>query len=367
LERGVRWAYYNDNDAFCCEWLRNLIAAGHISEGEVDERPIQEVAPSDVQGFRQVHFFAGIGGWAYALRLAGWPPEEPVWTGSCPCQPYSQAGRGLGDKDLRNFWPFWQPLIKECSPTVIFGEQTAGKAAREWLSRVRSDLEGMGYAVGAADLPAASLAAPHIRQKLFWVADASGKRCEREQVHLSGRRSWEEGAKATGGGTCGMDDAASQRAVKQGAPEPQGDRPEDGISRKTGPGGEICSSGSSVRNGGTVGERSGSVSTRDTSCGIRHADDAGLTGRGPWKDFDLAYCTDNKSRRIESGSFPLAFGLPRSMGQVKPEVEALGLLAKATETLTGAKSNRVGRLRGYGNAIVPQVAAEFIQAWKETK
>ena len=69
--------YYNDSDPFVCAWLRNLIAAGHLPAGEVDERPIQEVQPDDVRSFTQCHFFAGIGGWAYALQLAAWG-DRPV-------------------------------------------------------------------------------------------------------------------------------------------------------------------------------------------------------------------------------------------------------------------------------------------------
>src|SRR5437879_4731102 len=86
--------YYNDSDPFVCAWLRKLIAARLIPAGDVDERPIQEVSPEDVRGYTQAHFFAGIGGWAYALRLAGWPDDRPVWTGSAPCQPFSIAGTG---------------------------------------------------------------------------------------------------------------------------------------------------------------------------------------------------------------------------------------------------------------------------------
>jgi len=72
-----------------------------------------------------------------------------------------------------------------------------------------------------------------------------------------------------------------------------------------------------------------------------------------WGDFDLIYCRDEKYRRVERGSFPLAHGVPRDMGRRKPELRSM---AKR------ARSNRVGRLKGYGNAIVPAVAAEFIRA-----
>ncbi|KKM06916.1 hypothetical protein LCGC14_1739110, partial [marine sediment metagenome] len=80
-------AFYNDNDKFCAQWLRNLIAAGHLPPGDVDERGIEELTGDDLKGYTQVHLFAGIGGWPYGLRLAGWPDDRPVWTASCPCPP----------------------------------------------------------------------------------------------------------------------------------------------------------------------------------------------------------------------------------------------------------------------------------------
>jgi DNA (cytosine-5)-methyltransferase 1 len=86
--------YYNEFDPYAAQWLRNLIEAGHIPQGEVDSRSIKDVKASDLSGFVQCHFFAGLGGWSRALRLAGWPKDRPVWTGSCPCQPFSAAGAG---------------------------------------------------------------------------------------------------------------------------------------------------------------------------------------------------------------------------------------------------------------------------------
>ena len=175
--------YYNDNDPFVCAWLRHLIAAGHLPAGDVDERPIQEVTPDDVRGYSQAHFFAGIGGWPYALALADWG-DRPVWTGSCPCQPFSQSGVGAGPNDPRHLWPIWHSLIAECRPATIFGEQVSGPSGRSWFDLVSCDLEDDGYAVAAADLPVACVGAPHLRYRLWWVAahpDADGVRWEREQ------------------------------------------------------------------------------------------------------------------------------------------------------------------------------------------
>ena len=142
----MTWAYYNEWEPYPAQWLRNLIRAGHIPDGTVDERDIREVAGDDLKGFGQCHFFAGIGGWAYAARLAGIPDDEPIWTGSCPCQPFSSAGQRKGHADERHLWPAFQSLIAECRPAKIFGEQVASKDGREWLAGVRADLENLGYA-----------------------------------------------------------------------------------------------------------------------------------------------------------------------------------------------------------------------------
>ncbi len=294
-------AFYNEIDPYAAAWLRNLIAAGLIAPGEVDERSIVDIRPSDLAGFDQCHFFAGIGGWSYALRLAGVPDDFPVWTGSCPCQPFSAAGKQRGEADERHLWPVFRDLIAACRPAVVFGEQVASALGREWLARVCADLEDVAYALGAADLCAAGKGAPHIRQRLWWVADADG-------------------------GLSGNGDLQSGRQ--------HGQQPEDG------------------RAGG-VGDPGGPRGWRDTGAvpgpqgegarerfGARDLTDQPLpAGAVGWSAYDIVHCTDGKARRFEPGSFPLAHGVPA----------------------------RVGRLRAYGNAIVPQVAAEFIGAFLDSR
>src|SRR5690606_14460006 len=170
---------YNEFDPFAAAWLRELIKDGHIAPGEVDERDIRDVSPDDLRGFTQCHFFAVIGGWSLALRLAGWPDDRPVWTGSCPCQPFSTAGRGKGADDDRHLWPAFHRLIRECRPPVVFGEQVDAAIRYGWVDLVQADLEMDGYAVGWADLPAACVGAPHRRQRLWFVADSDSERAWR--------------------------------------------------------------------------------------------------------------------------------------------------------------------------------------------
>ena len=192
--------YYNENDPYASQWLRNLIAAGELPDGHVDDRSITDVQPEDLDGYTQCHFFAGIGGWAYALRLAGWPDDRPVWTASCPCPPFSVAGRqqvcpACESKilvwcprrtgyaicaecghawmaDGRHLWPEVWRLAAERRPVYCFGEQVESQSGRDWLAAVSASMEILGYAVGSSNLCAAGVGAPHIRQRLFWVADA---------------------------------------------------------------------------------------------------------------------------------------------------------------------------------------------------
>lgn len=167
-------AYYNEKDPHAAEWIRQLAAAGSIPAGDVDERSIEDVSPGDLRGYTQHHFFAGVGGWALALREAGWPDAAPVWTGSCPCQPYSAAGKGRGDADERNLWPAWFWLIEQCGPPTIFGEQVAHRRTDPWIDTVSTDLEALEYRIGAVAFPAALVGAPHRRERIYFVADAPG-------------------------------------------------------------------------------------------------------------------------------------------------------------------------------------------------
>lgn len=162
--------YYNENNLYTAKWLENLIEDKIISQGVVDTRSIEDVKPSELIGYTQCHFFAGIGGWSIALRLAGWPDNQPVWTGSCPCQPFSPAGKRKGITDERHLWPAFHWLITQCAPNQIFGEQVISNEALSWFDTLSNDLESFGYSVGAANICAASVGAPHIRNRLYWVA-----------------------------------------------------------------------------------------------------------------------------------------------------------------------------------------------------
>ena len=319
---------YADNDPYCAAWLRALAAEDNIPDGDILCADIQEMHGNDLKKYDQVHLFAGIGGWPYALRLAGWPDGRPVWTGSCPCQPFSGAGKRRGRADERHLWPDFFRLIAKCRPPTIFGEQVAGPLGRAWLSGGRASLEHLGYAVGAADLPAACVGAPHIRQRLFWVANATGKRFGKTGKISSGPKE----RASDGGSIGGLGDSTSTRRA----------RPRSGGSIETSwnetrllePSGSGASVFSQLGDSDSTRHEIGARITGDDDAAVGEAPGQAVEQAGPWNPFDLIPCADGKMRRIESSTFPLAYGI----------------------------SNRVGRLRAYGNAIVPQAAATFVRA-----
>lgn len=293
-------AYYNEFDPYAAQWLRNLIAAGHIAPGDVDERSIEDVHPDDLKHYTQCHFFAGIGVWSLALRRAGWPDDRPVWTGSCPCQPFSKAGPGLGFADERHLWPAWHHLIRECRPAEILGEQVADGGGLAWIDLVQADLEEEGYAFGAFDLCAAGFGAPHIRQRLWIVANANDTRLARrggDPLQRGGKRTL--GARCLAGGLAYPD--STERQAR-----------------------DILTSGSSEGSEGRVDA-------------VLNGSDIGRRGpvNGIWGAADWLLCRDGKWRPVEPGTFPLAHGAP----------------------------SRVGRLRAYGNAINAEAATQFIAAY----
>lgn len=267
--------YYNEFDHFSAEWLRELIKAGHLPKGDVDERSICDIQSQDLKEYTQCHFFAGIGGWSLALKMANWPTTRPVWTGSCPCQPFSLAGRKKGLKDERHLWPVWYRLIAECKPSIVFGEQVASAISDNWLDIVSSDLESEDYAVGAAVFTAACAGAPHIRDRLYWVGYAE----HGGPLPFDSRRTHARGSNKKG-----------QAAVADSSG-----------ARLEGP------TGKSLR-----AEKSGS-SVNGNVASVR---------RDYWETSTYVDCTDGARRPIERGTLPFSYGFPQGMGRMRGDSNA---------------------------------------------
>ncbi len=258
-------AYYNEIDPYACDWLENLIFCGLIADGVVDRRSIVDVRPSDLAGFTQCHFFAGIGIWSHALRRAGWADDRPVWTGSCPCQPFSAAGKGGGFDDERHLWPAWHHLIDQRNPPVVLGEQVASKDGLGWLDLVLADLEVSGYSVGATDLCAAGFGAPHIRQRLWFVAHSDDARLE-GWARAGGADQRVAGPRGVVGGVANASDGVVDRTFLEVSEESHF----------------------------TVANRSAF-----------------------WANAEWIPCRDGKWRPVEPGTFPLAHGATGRVGRLR--------------------------------------------------
>ena len=385
------WALYNEIDEYAADWLENLIARGLIAKGLVDRRSIEDVSPNDLRGFRQVHLFAGIGVWSYSARRAGISDDTPFWSASCPCQPFSAAGKGEGVDDERHLWPAAYHLIRERRPERIFGEQVASKDGLAWLDLVLSDMENEDYAIGALDTCSAGFGAPHIRQRLRFAAH--DRRSSSSRISLSPlfRQSSRPGSEtagsrqsefrsgdgvfvsgvAHGDGNESREGGVTRVSAGEGFWSELGGRGQsewvdnnnkglEGFGsryqteiRRLGairPAAEACEFGGLADNESTGwreqrqdasrrGERSREeeLGQRSWSGSLRgHNQPTGPTN-GFWSDADWLFCRDGKWRPVEPGTFPLAHGAPA----------------------------RVGRLRAYGNAVDAEATREFIQAYLE--
>ena len=335
-------AYYNEFDPFAASWLKELIKDGLITDGEVDDRSITEVSPSDLKGFKQCHFFAGIGGWSMALRLADWPDDRPVWTGSPPCQPFSVAGNQKGTSDERHLWPAFFDLIREQAPPTVFGEQVASAIRHGWFDDLQKDLENQNYASAMAVLPACSVGAPHKRERLWFVAnrtaDTESHGNSRGLRQISETNEEQQARKEPG------QDQAQQRnnGSESGSvantidARPQGrlcgwsDTQRENINGHPRRDGSISATANTESQGGRWGEPLEESGHKE----LGRSDQIQLDAWGASIGWP---CRDGKTRIIstEPALFPLVDGIP----------------------------NRVGILRGAGNAIVPQVAAEVIKAF----
>lgn len=356
-------AYYNEWDKPAAAWLRELIKQGLIADGVVDERSITDIKANDLRGFSQCHFFAGIGGWSYALRLANWSDNRPVWTASLPCQPFSVAGNQKGKEDERHLLPHFLELVRQCGPDTILGEQVEGAVKHGWLDDLHTAMEAEDYTVGAAVLGAHSVNAPHTRQRLYWVASRlSDTRSKRQQ----GQRQVGRSSDSTAGIYRKVD-----RAINDGRLNDSG-------------------LGNSKHNGPIAAKIKRSNATAICSSEKRANSTSELTRTGPSRalsaecsNIEWIYCRDGKHRPILAGLKPvlptkscvksLASRLSSGVGYsssdsiqnatAKNEKSSYERQAELSINPNETQEARVMRLRGYGNSIVPSVGAEFIKAF----
>ncbi|MGO1073383.1 DNA cytosine methyltransferase [Lysobacter sp. CA199] len=339
-------AYYNEIDPYLCDWLRSLITAGLIPAGDVDDRDIRFVSADDLRGYGQCHFFAGVGGFAYACRLAGWPDDEEIWTGGFPCQPFSVAGRQRAQADDRHLWPELHRLIACARPAAFLGENVTGLVALA-LDGVLSDLEGEGYASRAVVVPACAVNAPHRRDRV-WIAarrlaDRGGERRQQDACRASGdetanaRRAAPNDHQLAGGSEGGMADRDGERR---------------GEARR------LCGRAAQRPAGGGEGGMEHAARERrregQSRPAVRQRGHAAVAGAGSVGDAN----NEGSQRRIEHWQRTgecAAWATSQTLAGRRIPESGIRLLAHGIPA-------RIPRLRAAGNAIVPQVAAEILRA-----
>jgi DNA (cytosine-5)-methyltransferase 1 len=320
--------YYNDIDKNAAAWLAQLCQMGLIANGTVDNRSITEIQAHELKQYTRLHFFAGIGGWDYALQLAGWPDDKPIVTASLPCQPFSEAGKGLGQRDERHLLPEFIELVKCSNWPLIVGEQVPAAIKHGWMDDLQLEMGKQGYTTGFVVLTAAGQGAPHIRKRIYWVSHYKGTKLQRSR-NTRERRD----------GSSDVSHLAECNQPKQG-------------SRLL----HTESQRRNIFNAENVWPPNGKI---DTSANTSHSDHdqsprMQFANSNEWHKPDWIYCRDDKYRPVKPSILPLAYGVSKGVGYSSDPSAPIN----ANET----QEARVMRFKGYGNAIVPQVAAQFLRA-----
>tara|TARA_A100001015_G_C15036574_1_gene736661 strand:- start:2434 stop:3612 length:1179 start_codon:yes stop_codon:yes gene_type:complete len=142
---------YIENEAFACAILK-----ARMQDKILDQAPI----------------------WTDLRTFDGkpWRGKVDCLTGGYPCQPFSVAGKKLGEKDPRHLWPEIKRLIGEIEPPICFFENVGGHL-RLGFEQVANDLSELGYKVKAGLFTAQEVGAPHKRERLFILAYSGNFGC----------------------------------------------------------------------------------------------------------------------------------------------------------------------------------------------
>ena len=271
------------------------------------------------------------------LRAADWRPYAgaTLLTAGYPCQPFSLAGIRQGSADDRHLWPAVKRAVQDIGPAWCVFENVYGHVSLG-LDDVLADLEGIGYAARPVVVPAVAVDAKHRRQRVWIVANACGGRL---------------------GGAGAGESEQSRGAETVGASEVVGHSESGGIrcreaSRE---GGQSAFTGETVSNSHSIG-RGIEQECQQRGGNTPNAGDDGK--KESLADPSGERC--RKARECEPTRQAERAAVGGGFCRWEPEPE-LGRVAHGIPS-------RVDRLKGLGNAIVPQVAYEILRviAWLET-
>jgi DNA (cytosine-5)-methyltransferase 1 len=248
-------------------------------------------------------------------------PDITILTGGFPCQPFSHAGRRKGTADDRYKWPEMFAVIRNVKPDWIIAENVRGLAS--WndgmvLETVCADLESEGYEVQPFIIPAASVGAPHKRERVWIVANTVN----------SGQ------GRTKRGGTTEQDSLQKEHRSQHSATRE---------SERTDSNGKTSQSTSdTTKRASRPRDVSKSTQTEQSQCISNHPSD----WADDWQEVALATCHD----RMDDG-------LPRRLDGATSR-------GKLTNQISSSQ-HRKDRLKACGNAIVPQVAMEIFASIRQ--
>ncbi len=254
------------------------------------------------------------------------PPVDLI-CGGFPCQPVSHAGQRKGADDARWLWPEFARIVREVQPRWVVVENVPGLLSIDDGRLFRGilwDLSESGYDAEWDCIPASSVGAPHIRDRVFIVAHATGADAGSGAEQQQGQEPADGKPPQLLPDASGRGAAAARGDVADAAPVRRGRWPHDE--------GE----GQAERDGAAAG----GVRGADTERRDRRA---GLFGQGWWP------------QPQDSGEWSAQCRLGIAAHGLYGGLDCGGWECGVTRVMTG-QTDRVARLRGLGNAVVPAVA-----------
>ena len=364
---GFQWAELSKTIMFCDteEWCRRILEK-NFPETRI-EKDVKELA-NDPE------------------RLV---PDHDILSCGYPCQPFSVAGLRKGEKDDRHIWPFLFKIIACKRPTWVVCENVYGHVALG-LDKVLADLESEGYSTRTFIVPACAKDAPHRRDRL-WIIAHSDSKSEPDVSEHEGKRQGKLGERTdivenTIGGRCEERDTESEEVSRSlrtssNVADSESERYRGGSSEERGDEQRIVFSQEQRRS--SVGSE---VEGRNSSYGEDVADSDSDDERTREKSRQSE--GDTSRKRIGDGSFDVADSDDEgSQGGIhrgeNPERQSFdGHSGRSRSTHRQSKQDfwtvepnvgrvahgvprRVDRLKGLGNAIVPQISMQIGLAIKE--
>ena len=295
-----------------------------VGQCEIDEYA-SKVLAKNFKGVPNLHDIRTVT--VERLRENGIDPNGiTVLSAGFPCQPYSLAGKGKGDRDERDLWGEVARCVSEIKPAWFVGENTPGlfsRANQRYFARVLHDLSALGYSVGWGVWGACDVGAPHRRDRVFIVARNTDGKYDEAQREVQKKDD-------DAGRICGkIPDAACERCGT-GTIQPR----------------EFAESG---RTENEWGIQIGGVQSRGICCGISNAACVGLGKQRQSRYSPTAggrqYDYFGREKKDDS----------REWWEAEPDVGRV----------VDGISSRVDRLRCLGNAVVPKQIYPVFEAIAE--